>query len=149
MNIPLNIDWQQILLHLFNFALLGGGLYFLLYNPVKSFMEKREAYYKGMEEEALKKLEDVKKLEGEYKERLAHAEEEASVKVEKISKEAADEANHTIAEAKKQKERIITEAQEIAQREKQKAITEAKEEIVKLALMATKKMLNNEEGSCE
>ena len=25
MNIPLNIDWQQILLHLFNFSILAGG----------------------------------------------------------------------------------------------------------------------------
>ncbi len=31
MNIPLNIDWQQILLHLLNFVILAGGLYFLLY----------------------------------------------------------------------------------------------------------------------
>ena len=25
MNIPLNIDWQQILLHFFNFSILVGG----------------------------------------------------------------------------------------------------------------------------
>ena len=43
MSIPLNIDWQQILLHLFNFAILAGGLYLLLYKPVKRFMEQREA----------------------------------------------------------------------------------------------------------
>ena len=30
MNIPLNIDWQQILLHFFNFSILVGGLYLLL-----------------------------------------------------------------------------------------------------------------------
>ena len=29
-NIPLNIDWQQILLHFFNFSILVGGLYLLL-----------------------------------------------------------------------------------------------------------------------
>ena len=45
MSIPLNIDWQQILLHLFNFAILAGGLYLLLYRPVKQFMEQREAAY--------------------------------------------------------------------------------------------------------
>lgn len=46
MNIPLNIDWQQILLHLFNFAILVGGLYLLLYNPVKnsSRREKNTMY---------------------------------------------------------------------------------------------------------
>ena len=45
MNIPLNIDWQQILLHFFNFSILVGGLYLLLFKPVKSFMEKREKHY--------------------------------------------------------------------------------------------------------
>ena len=52
MNIPLNIDWQQILLHLLNFAILAGGLYFLLYKPVKDFMDKRTAYYKEMDDQA-------------------------------------------------------------------------------------------------
>lgn len=40
MNVPLNIDWQQILLHLLNFMILFGILYFFLYKPVKDFMEK-------------------------------------------------------------------------------------------------------------
>ena len=45
---PLNIDWQQILLHWMNLAILAGGLYFLLYKPVVSFMQKREQHYKDM-----------------------------------------------------------------------------------------------------
>ena len=47
MNIPLNIDWQQILLHLLNFVILAGGLYLLLYQPVKAFMEKPYFYDKS------------------------------------------------------------------------------------------------------
>lgn len=39
---PLNIDWQQILLHLLNFTILAFGLYFLLYRPVRAYMKKRE-----------------------------------------------------------------------------------------------------------
>lgn len=35
MNMPLNMDWQQILLHLLNFVILFAILYFLLYEPVK------------------------------------------------------------------------------------------------------------------
>ena len=49
MNIPLNIDWQQILLHLFNFSILVGGLYLLLFKPVKNFMDKRAKHYQDME----------------------------------------------------------------------------------------------------
>ena len=40
---PLNIDLQQICLHLFNFTLLLAILYFLLYQPVKDFMAKRRS----------------------------------------------------------------------------------------------------------
>ena len=42
---PLNIDWQQILLHLLNFLILFAGLYFILYKPVKKFMKKRADGY--------------------------------------------------------------------------------------------------------
>ena len=52
MGVPLNIDWQQILLHLFNFLILAGGLYLLLYKPVKAFMEKRRNYYADMDSKA-------------------------------------------------------------------------------------------------
>ena len=61
MNIPLNIDWQQILLHLFNFVILTGGLYFLLYGPVKKFMNKRLRYYKELDKQANKKIKETTK----------------------------------------------------------------------------------------
>ena len=51
MGVPLNIDWQQILLHLLNFSILAGGLYFLLYNPVKKFIAGREVRYAEREAE--------------------------------------------------------------------------------------------------
>ena len=53
---PLNIDWQQILLHLFNFAILAVGLYLLLYKPVKKFMDNRTKYYEDLDNEAKEKL---------------------------------------------------------------------------------------------
>ena len=50
MNIPLNIDWQQILLHFFNFSILVGGLYLLLFKPMKDFMAKREQHYQAIDD---------------------------------------------------------------------------------------------------
>ena len=35
---PLNINFQQILLHMFNFVILAFGLYMLLYKPVTTAM---------------------------------------------------------------------------------------------------------------
>ena len=70
MGVPLNIDWQQILLHLFNFLILFGGLYLLLYRPVKAFMDKRTAYYADMDAEAKRKLADAERQEKQYQTHL-------------------------------------------------------------------------------
>ena len=70
MNIPLNIDWQQILLHLLNFAILAGGLYLLLFKPVKAFMAKRESYYQNMDNEAKQKLQEAETLKVNYAQQL-------------------------------------------------------------------------------
>lgn len=149
MNIPLNIDWQQILLHLFNFTILAGGLYFLLYKPVKDFMEKRMAYYQGMEETAAKKLEEAESLEKEYQGRLQQIDAKISEKKEQTVKETEELVNAALEDARKQKEKIIADAREMAQTEREKILAETREDIVKLALAATRKMLDNEEGSCE
>lgn len=73
MNIPMNIDWQQILLHLFNFAILAGGLYLLLYRPVKQFIEQREEHYRQMRDEAEQTRTQAGQLRDEYQLKLSEA----------------------------------------------------------------------------
>ena len=96
MGIPLNIDWQQILLHLLNFTLLFAGLYFLLYKPVKKFMQKREEYYKKMQDEADEMLSHAQASKAEYEQKLADADREIAGKKEdaavKIKEDAKEEA---------------------------------------------------------
>ena len=88
MGVPLNIDWQQILLHLFNFLILFGGLYLLLYRPVKAFMDKRTAYYADMDAEAKRKLADAERQEKQYRDHLANVENEADA----LKKQAMESA---------------------------------------------------------
>ena len=70
-NIPLNIDWQQILLHLFNFSILVGGLYLLLFKPVKNFMDKRAKHYADMESAAVEREKSTAALEASMRQRQA------------------------------------------------------------------------------
>ena len=56
---PLNINFQQIFLHLLNFTILFAAMYFLLYKPVKDFMDKRAAYYADLDRQAQDKLEEA------------------------------------------------------------------------------------------
>lgn len=149
MNIPLNVDWQQILLHLFNFAILAGGLYFLLYKPVKNFMDQRLAYYAGMEKEAADKIEQAKAKEEEYQKLLEGADKEISQKKEQASKDAKKMAETIVEDANKQRDHILAEAHKAAEHEKEKMIQDAKEEIVGLAMAATVKMLHGEAVSHE
>ncbi len=149
MGIPLNIDWQQILLHLFNFAILAGGLYFLLYKPVKNFMEQRIAYYQGMEQEAVAKIEQANAQELEYRQRLESVEQEVNHKKEQAARDAEKTAQMILRDANKQREQILAQAKKDAQHEKEKILQDAKEEIVELAMAATVKMLHGEAVSHE
>lgn len=141
MNIPLNIDWQQILLHFLNFTVLAGGLYLLLYKPVKDFMDKRAAYYKQMDDEAKGKLAEAGKLEASYKERLAQADAEISQKKANAALEADRAAEEEIKGAKKQAERLIVAAQEGAKREREKILAETQQDIAQLAAAAAEKLV--------
>ncbi len=141
MNIPLNIDWQQILLHLFNFLLLFAILYFLLYKPVKAFMDKREKYYDDIDNEANKKLSDAEKLKAEYEEKLNEAEKEIASKREEALKQLEADSAEQTEKAKKQAAEIISKAASDAERERERIIAEANGEISEMVSSAAEKLV--------
>ena len=115
MNIPLNIDWQQILLHLLNFVILAGGLYLLLYQPVKAFMEKRQSFYREQDAQAAELLADAK--------------------------QAAASVQKQLSEAQTQADQILADAHAAAQREHDKLLADAQKELQDLAVTATEKLV--------
>lgn len=141
MNIPLNIDWQQILLHLFNFVILFGGLYFLLYKPVKKFMAKRAEHYKEIDDKTNNALADAEKLKADYTLKLEEADETIRNRRLESQREAKEAADAKIDEAKAQAEKIISNAKADAQRCKDKIIEQSQEEIKELAVKAAEKLL--------
>lgn len=141
MNIPLNVDWQQILLHLFNFAILTAGLYVLLYKPVKEFMDKRASYYKQLDDEANEKLRKAEELEATYQAQLSKADAEISQNKAKAALDAQRAADEQIKIAKKKAEKMIVDAQENAKKEREKILAETQEDIAELAAVATEKLV--------
>ena len=144
MNIPLNIDWQQILLHLFNFAILAGGLYLLLYKPVRDFMEKRRAYYQEMEDSANEKLSQAKILESQYQAKIDAAEAEIVQMKAKAVKESEAMSDSMMKSAQQQSKKLIQEAKLNAQREHNRILSETREEITQIAVEAAKKLLEED-----
>lgn len=143
MNLPLNIDFQQIFLHLFNFVVLFAILYFLLYNPVKKFMEKRTEYYKKMDEEAKANLEESEKTKEEYLQKLAQADDEISKKKEKIRKEMEEANELRMKQAKKEAAKMISDGHKTIERERAKMLREVQEEISDMVTSATEKLVLN------
>ena len=75
-NLPLNINLTQIFLHLLNFLILFAILYFLLYKPVKNFMEKREKTYRDMDDEARDNLRVSEETKAQYESKMSEADSE-------------------------------------------------------------------------
>lgn len=142
MSLPLNIDFQQILLHLLNFVILAGGLYFLLYSPVKKFMDKREASFASREKAAEDGLKNAEELKAEYEKKLSDAQKEIIAAKADAENKTAAEAEKTLEEAKAKADDIIVAARKEALGEKDRIMTEARREISKIAAEATEKLLS-------
>ena len=141
MNIPLNIDWQQILLHLMNFVILAGGLYFLLYKPVKAFMDKRAAYYQEQADQAAQTTQAAQQLKADYEARLSAADDEIREEKKQAQKDAAAAAQQQLDAARAEAEKIVSDAQAMAERIREKIVRQAGQDVKDLAAEATEKLV--------
>mgnify|MGYP002802080398 FL=1 len=146
MNIPLNIDWQQILLHLFNFTILAGGLYLLLYRPVKEFMKKRDAYYQGINDQAEQLKQQADQLKKDYQQKLSEADSEIAQKRADVQKQLEAFRQQQVSQAENQAQAILQKAKESADREHEQMLSKASKELTDLAVSAAEKIVLKDQG---
>ena len=143
---PLNINVQQILLHALNFVILFGALYFLLYKPVRDYMDARRARYEKMDEDAKAALAQAEQTKAGYEAQLKGADEE----IERRRREAEDAvqlaAEARRAQAEAQAEEIVRKARENAARERERILAQAKGEISELMSEAAEKLVLGSES---
>ena len=137
--LPLNIDFQQILLHLFNFTILFGALYILLYKPVRDFMAKRTEYYADMDSKAEEALHEAESSKEVYAEKVRAFDEEARAEKTKMNQEVAAQRDRQLAQAKEDAEKIVSDARVEANREKEEIIASAQREITDMVTGAMEK----------
>ena len=140
-NVPLNIDFQQILLHLLNVAVLFAILFFLVYKPVKKFMDNRKQEYLDEEAAAAGKLKEAEDLKAEYEEKIKNIDEE----IQKMKADAEIVINERISEtqqaARAQAEDILVKAKAMAENEKEKILDQTSSQVTELAKEAVSKAL--------
>ena len=141
---PLNIDPQQILLHMFNLVLLFGILYLLLYKPVHDFMDKREEEYRQREKRTKDALDDAEKLKADYEAKLVEAEKETAIERANMSAAAEAEREKIIAAAHENAAGIVNDAHDKAQKEHDRLIARAQTEIAEYVSKAAEKIVMKE-----
>ena len=135
---PLNINFQQILLHMFNFVILAFGLYMLLYKPVVAFMKKREDHFADLEKQA------QEATLAEYNAKLAGADEEIRQKNAAAAQEADRQRQERMQRAQADADKLLKNARGAAEQERNAMLEGAKKDIAQMVVSATGKLMDKE-----
>ena len=119
------------------------------YKPVKKFLAQRREYVEehlSKAEEATKKAEDNVK---ETEKNLALSNKQALQIIEEAKTEAEKQKQEILLQAKQEANNKIIQAQQDIEKEKQKAVQEVHDDVVNLALEASKTLLTREVNSSD
>ncbi len=117
---------------------------YLLFNPVRSVLKKRQDRITSEREQSKKDMADALQLKDEYTKRLANVEKEAEGILSEARKKGLSNQERIISEAKEEAAKIVEFAKQEAELEKKKVADEVKQEIIKVAtIMANKVVLAN------
>lgn len=138
----LGFDWQMI-----NDAVITGisvfilffALSYLLFNPVRQFLAKRQELIANDLDTAKTSKENARALQAEYEAKLRDVNREAEEILEDARKRAKKREAQIVEEAKMEASRILERANHEIVLEKKKALDEMKQEMISVAsLMAGK-----------
>ena len=114
-------------------------LSYLLFNPARDMLQKRQDFIKEQLETAAKEKEDAIQFKSEYDAKLKAAGKEAEEILSESRKKALKKENAIINEAKEESARILERASREAELEKSKVKDDVKQEIISVAsIMAGK-----------
>lgn len=137
----LGIDWQQILLHLFNFIILATVLTVCLFKPVRKFMRDREQKYKDAAEEHAKKKAEIEQMEQERKAKLAGLDAELEIHRREVLAQAEARSKQIVVEAQSQASDILAQGRKRVEEERKAYIAGAGSEIADMVVKSAEKLL--------
>ena len=138
---PLNIDFQQIFLHLLNFTILFAALDLLLYRPVKAFMDARAAGYQEMDRQAQETLAQAEQTKADYERKLAEAAQEIRQRSEQAQQTLMATAEEQRRQAQAEAAHLLAQAKTEARLEKEHILREARDEIEEMVAAAAEKLI--------
>ncbi len=116
----------------------------ILFKPVMSIMDERDADIKRDIEQGKKAKEEGLKFKSEYESKVGAARNEGQQIVEMAKRRAEEKSSEIIANAKKEAESIKIKASADIEKERQQAYNDVKEEISSIALLAASKVIEKD-----
>ena len=138
------LDWQlladvgvQAIAVFVLFVLLS----YLLFNPARELLRKRQEFVAGELAQATKDKEEANEYKVAYDAKLKQVDKEAEGILSETRKKALKRENEIVAEAKDEAHRIVERANKEAELEKSKVVNEVKQEMVTVASMMAAKVV--------
>ena len=126
----------------FNIFLLFILLSYILFNPARNMLKKRQEMITATREETAVANEEAKALKEEYDAKLKEADKAAEAILAEARKKAIKNEEKIISDAKLEAAAIIEQARKEANLEKEKASDDVKKEIIKVATLMASKMVS-------
>lgn len=131
----------QIGLQLFNGIILAILLTYILYKPVKEFLQKRTERIQTSRDEAEKTMAKAKDLIAEYEAKLENIEQERLRILEKAQEEAHAQKTIIMAETKGEADKLKQQAIERIEADKKRLHQESRLQIIELSSLIAEKYL--------
>ena len=140
----ISVNIWQILISLINLVLLFFIIKKFLFKPVKNILAKRQEEIDSRYDAANKSKAEAEQSRVAYEEKLSGAKSEADVILQKATDNAKLRGDKIVAEAQQIADGIIKRAETEAELERKKAIDGIKQEIVSVSGALAEKMIERE-----
>ena len=143
-DMPLGLNVIEILLHIFNFIILIVAVRFLLYKPIKKFMDKRAQGCADEEADYARKKEEAEKMKAEAEDKIREAEVKAARIEDDANANAVKEADAILENARKDAKDIVARAEADMAAKEVRERAALSREVTSLALTMSSKILERE-----
>lgn len=131
----------DFLFRLINFAILFGGLGYILSKPLKNYLKQRSQNVRQAIEEAKKAKADAESKARFYEEKLSQLEGEVAAMMEQFKKEAEEEKARIVREAEEQLEKTKERMQKSLEQERMRMKEEVMREAANIAVALAEEMI--------
>ncbi len=134
---------QDAIILAINIFILFILLSYMLFNPVRDMLKKRQDSIQGNIDKALSDKDEAEKMKAMYEDKLKNADKEVDMILSEARKKALKREEQIVEQAKEEAARIIARANEEAELEKKKAADEIKQEMITVASLMAAKVVRN------